>query len=127
MCGRAEQQTIRVSSGDEAALVTQGGFSAERYSCGMITLGNLDEICTYHKWSPEQIERGTKIRAAGKELMRAILESDVSDPYLEDADYNKTLAGKRRQAALEMANDAVMKANSAITLEANAAGAEKTW
>lgn len=81
----------------------------------------------FHKWTPEQIARGTRIRAAEKELMRAILDSapDISENgVLTDLGI---LAGQRRQTALEMVNEAVMKANSAITFEAGDAGAEKTW
>ena len=94
-----------------------------------ITLGNLDEVFTFHKWTPEQIERGTAIRAAAKELARAILESAPGQrqPAPGSLYHLLVLANNRRQAALEMVSDTVMKANAAITFEAAIAGAEKTW
>lgn len=92
-----------------------------------ITAGNLEEVFTFHKWTPEQIERGNAIRAAAKELARAILDS--APPRDKSGATNELLdiAERRREAALEMVSDTVMKANAAITFEASVAGAEKTW
>jgi hypothetical protein len=96
-----------------------------------ITRENLDEVFTFHKWTPEQIDRGTVIRAAAKELARAILDSapqKLHDEGLTCAQLDLLLlAQKRRQCALEMVSDTVMKANAAITFEASCAGAETTW
>jgi hypothetical protein len=95
--------------------------------CAMsITRENLDEVFTFHQWTPEQVERGTAIRAAAKELARVIIESEHGAPG-KPANDLLVLARNRRQAALEMVSDTVMKANAAITFEAAVAGAAKTW
>lgn len=88
-----------------------------------ITLENLDDVFTFHKWSPEQVERGNAIRAAAKELAKAIILS-APDSYAilgkneHVALSLRELAIERRQCALEMVSEVVMKANSAITFEA---------
>ena len=96
-----------------------------------ITRENLDEVFTFHKWTPEQIDRGTAIRAAAKEFAKSILDSapqNIQGADLTDVQRDLLrLAMDRRQAALEMVSDTVMKANAAITFEASCAGAEKTW
>lgn len=40
-----------------------------------ITLENLDEVFSYHQWSPEQVQKGNAIRAAAKELAKAVILS----------------------------------------------------
>jgi hypothetical protein len=84
-----------------------------------ITSANLDEVFTFHQWSPDQIAKGNAIRAAAKEFAKAILAS--APPSAPPAAVNDLLelAAHRRQQALEMVSDAVMKANAAITFEAS--------
>jgi hypothetical protein len=84
-----------------------------------ITLENLEEVFTFHKWTPEQVEKGNAIRAAAKELAKAIILS--APPPIDEDGYDLDmlrLAVRRRQDALEMVSETVMKANSAITFEA---------
>jgi hypothetical protein len=92
-----------------------------------ITKENLDEVFTFHKWTDEQVARGTAIRAAAKELAKAILDSAPAQPPKGSVYDLLVLADERRQAALEMVSDTVMKANAAITFETAVAGAQKTW
>lgn len=85
-----------------------------------ITLENLDEIFTYHQWSPEQVEKGNKIRAAAKELARAILNSGPSVWDGEGEEPNlRLLARQKRKDALQMVTECVMAANAGITYEAS--------
>jgi hypothetical protein len=86
----------------------------------MITEDMLDELFTFHKWSADQVENGNAIRAAGKEFSRAILRSAPTLPSLMSEEKTKfsVLSAARRQEALEMVQETVMKANSAITFEA---------
>jgi hypothetical protein len=84
-----------------------------------ITAGNLDQVFTFHQWSPDQVARGNAIRAAAKEFAKAILAS--APPSSPPAAVNDLLelAAHRREQALEMVSDTVMKANAAITFEAS--------
>lgn len=50
----------------------------------MITLENLEDVFTYHEWSPEQRACGNALRAAAKELCRGILERQPYDTLIED-------------------------------------------
>ena len=98
----------------------------------MITLENLDEVFSFHKWTPDQVKRGNAIRAAAKELARAILlsapEIRTYEPiYVPSRDALIDLARRRREAALEMVSDCVMKANAAITFEAATLSPDDTW
>ena len=93
----------------------------------MINYANLDEVFTFHQWTPEQVARGATVRAAAKEFARAILESDPGVTFPGPPNDLLILAAHRRQAALEMVSDTVMKANAAITFEAAAAQQPATW
>ena len=98
----------------------------------MITLENLESVFSYHKWTPEQVERGNAIRAAAKELARAIILSAPDAYVTEDSTHSIAaslhgLARSRRKTALEMVSDCVMKANAAITFEAATLSPDDTW
>jgi hypothetical protein len=82
-----------------------------------ITADNLDQVFTFHQWSPEQVAKGNAIRAAAKEFAKAILASAPTEPLSQRGSL-VDLAQRRREQALEMVSDTVMKANAAITFEA---------
>lgn len=83
-----------------------------------ITAENLDEVFTFHQWSPEQVAKGNAIRAAAKEFAKAILASQPPSSPPAPVNDLLELAARRREQALEMVSDTVMKANAAITFEA---------
>lgn len=112
----------------------------------LITLENLDDVFTYHQWSPEQIARGNAIRAAAKAYAKSVLEAQENMKALQaairesgiDKPENPTdlyrYAQERRAVAIERSspapqrildsslsalNETVMIANSAITFEAS--------
>lgn len=70
----------------------------------MVTETDLDNIFSYHKPTEGQPERYERIRAAGKELARVILQT--------------TGVGADQQAAIRKVREAVMTANAAVALEA---------
>ncbi len=49
----------------------------------MVTLQNLDDVHKYHKWAPEQVDRGNAIRAAAENLSRAYLMRSPSTTILD--------------------------------------------
>lgn len=61
----------------------------------------IDSAFEYHKWTPEQIEAGAKIRKALAEAVKAIVAGAPPSPD--------------RSAAIRKCRDARMDANSAIT------------
>lgn len=65
--------------------------------------GNLDDVFTYHKPEGDQPEKYERIRAAGKALAEAILETT---PICGD-----------QQAAIRKVREAVFTANAAIALK----------
>jgi hypothetical protein len=62
---------------------------------------SIDDAFEYHKWTPEQIEAGSKIRKALADAVKAIV---AGAPPCPD-----------RSAAIRKLRDARMDANSAIT------------
>lgn len=84
-----------------------------------ITEENLDEIFPYHERSPEQVEKGSAIRAAAKELCRVILQSGPSKYNGPTPEPDLALLARQcRKDALQAVREAAMIANSAITYEA---------
>lgn len=88
-----------------------------------VTLQNLDEVFTYHEWSPEQRARGNAIREKAKVLSRGILarmnigellerqvefyeaiDASAIAPPAEKTDLY-AYAQNRRMKALTMANE----------------------
>lgn len=61
-----------------------------------------DEVFTYHPATPEQVEQYRRIREAGKELVRVIVENS---PRSAD-----------QSTAIRRVREAVMNANAAIAL-----------
>lgn len=61
----------------------------------------IDNAFDYHKWTPEQIEAGAKIRKALADAVKAIVAGAPPSPD--------------RSAAIRKCRDARMDANSAIT------------
>ena len=61
----------------------------------------IDDAFEYHKWTPEQIEAGQRIRKALAEAVKAIVAGAPPSPD--------------RSAAIRKCRDARMDANSAIT------------
>lgn len=61
----------------------------------------IDNAFEYHKWTPEQIESGAKIRKALADAVKAIVAGAPPSPD--------------RSAAIRKCRDARMDANSAIT------------
>jgi hypothetical protein len=51
----------------------------------MITLENLEDICTFHAWTPEQRAAGNEIRAKAKEFMRLQIETRDAGLALQSA------------------------------------------
>jgi hypothetical protein len=79
-----------------------------------ITLDQIDDIFTYHKWSPDQIAKGSEVRTAAKKLAIAIIESESDVSKAVDS----SLAKSCRERALNFVRIAVQEANAAITFEA---------
>ena len=61
----------------------------------------IDSAFEYHKWTPEQVEAGSKIRKALADAVKAIVAGAPPSPD--------------RSAAIRKCRDARMDANSAIT------------
>lgn len=61
----------------------------------------IDDAFEYHKWTPEQVEAGVKIRQALAAAVKAIVAGAPPSPD--------------RSAAIRKCRDARMDANSAIT------------
>lgn len=61
----------------------------------------IDNAFEYHKWTPEQVEAGSKIRKALADAVKAIVAGAPPSPD--------------RSAAIRKCRDARMDANSAIT------------
>lgn len=61
----------------------------------------IDDAFEYHKWTPEQVEAGAKIRKALADAVKAIVAGAPPSPD--------------RSAAIRKCRDARMDANSAIT------------
>jgi hypothetical protein len=58
----------------------------------MITLENLDAICTFHKWNDNQIESGTAIRSTAKELMRSMIQQrEESNVFARIDDFDRAI------------------------------------
>lgn len=62
---------------------------------------SIDDAMEYHKWTPDQVQGGTRIRAAIGDAIKAIVANAPPSPD--------------RSAAIRKLREARMDANSAIT------------
>jgi hypothetical protein len=86
----------------------------------LITEDMLDDLFTFHTWSPDQVQKGQAIRAAAKELVRMqmreqeatiaflrAIEDSAPAPLGENENPSRLqlLAAQRRAAAVEVARN----------------------